>query len=121
MNKEKIISLLEAEAFNDAVPLLKEWAEVEPNSWEPWLYLSSVAMRTKNYEAGIMPFSKMVQLRPTNALASSGYFQCLCEMGAYDQAKEEMSRFKRVASPDNPDAFYVLQEQQEKAQRLGLT
>jgi len=117
--KEKVIRLLEDGNLDEAKALLDTWCEREPENWTPWILLSGIASRTDDFSLGLRSFKNLIRIRPSSAIASSGYFSCLVHADEKEFAQKEMIRFKAAANVENEMSRDVLKEQAEVLANKG--
>jgi len=118
MNIEVAKALLEKGDVDGATKLLLDVAHQNPSDVNVWLLLGAVSTRTSNWILGEQSFSKLVQLKPSSPLASSGLVQSYYELGKYDDALSEINRFRSELDFDNPDARVVLAEQDKMVEKI---
>ncbi len=116
--KSEIIKLLEESEFDSAIEKFYAWIAAEPNNWTPWVLLSGISVKISDFDLGMRAFKQMVLLRPESSIASSGYFECLFQLGHVEAAKSEMSRFAAHSDSSNTSKLVKL-EQRNKIDSLA--
>ena len=118
MMKNEIVKLLEECKYSIAIEKIESWIVSDANNWTPWVLLSGIALKTNDFELGERAFKKMVSLRPDSSIASSGYFECLFQLGDLEAAENEMIRFASN-SDSSETSKLVKMEQKEKIDSLA--
>ncbi|MGO1070270.1 tetratricopeptide repeat protein [Lysobacter sp. CA199] len=118
MDIPEIKSLLEAGAIDTARARLLELVEFDPQEVRAWLLLSGLAFRTDDWPLAEKAAAALVELRPSDGLASSALVSCLVNAGRYPHAEKEIVRFNAIADGSGPNHQVVLQEHRATLERI---
>ena len=102
--------LLVEDKIEAATSVLKSLVKSEPTNEKAWIILCGISSRTSNWKLGSESFLRLTELRPKDALASSGLVQCLIELGEIEKAHTEISRFREAADVKASGVEEVLAE-----------
>lgn len=112
------IELLESGRIAEARALLLARVEVDPGYRRGWMLLAAIALRSSDWELGRRSCGALLDMRPDHAIWSSGLVDCLCELGQYRLALEEIDRFMSVVRVDSASARPVIEEHRQRREWL---
>lgn len=118
MTIKKAKRLLELGDIESARQHLLQLADDHQDDASIWLLLSGIASRTEDWELGRISFGKLVEIRPSSGLASSGLVQCLYKLRRYDEAINEIDRFAGIANRHDETDCAVLEEHNNVRKRI---
>jgi len=125
MNEKKVISdalkFLESNDIKSGKDLLLKVVETNPSNVSAWKVLCGIAIRTSDWDLGILSFKQLAELIPNSCLASSGLVKCYMENGESQKAIDEINRFKLNSNfTDDEETKIVLEEHHNIAQSIKM-
>jgi hypothetical protein len=84
--------------------------ERDPTSEVAWLFLVGIGLRSNDAELSLWALRALERLRPRDVLVASGLVDCLLQLERYDQVKDAIQTFSKIACPGMPAHDTVLEE-----------
>jgi Flp pilus assembly protein TadD len=101
------VALAQQGAFIQAVPLMRQAAELCPNSAMVHFNLGNALSALDDYEEALRCYERVTVLDPRNAQAQVRRGIALAKLGRFDDAESSFTR-AAILNPQDPDAHYNL-------------
>ena len=119
MDINEITRMLEAGDDNGARHHLLDLVRRDPASEVAWLFLVGIGFRSDDAELSLWALRALEKLRPRDVLVASGLVDCLLRLERYEEAKEVIHAFSKIACPGIPAHDTVLEEHRRALQFIN--
>lgn len=121
MSIERAKKYLESNETELAKKLLLEIIESDKKNISAILLLCGISTRTQDWNLGSDIFRTLSQIRPKDSLASSGLVQSLFNLSKFDEAIDEMNRFREATDNSTEENKIVLKEYEKIHKEIEKT
>lgn len=119
MDIDEITSMLEAGDDNAARHHLLDLVKRDPACEVAWLFLVGIGFRSDDAELSLWALRALEKLRPRDVLVASGLVDSLLRLKRYEEAKEVIHAFSKIACPGMPAHDTVLEEHRRALQFIN--
>ena len=119
MDIDEITSMLEAGDDNAARHHLLDLVKRDPACEVAWLFLVGIGFRSDDAELSLWALRALEKLRPRDVLVASGLVDSLLRLKRYEEAKEVIHAFSKIACPGMPAHGTVLEEHRRALQFIN--
>ncbi|MDA3307471.1 MULTISPECIES: hypothetical protein [Stenotrophomonas] len=119
MDINEITKMLEAGDDNGARDHLLNLVKRDPACDAAWLFLVGIGFRSDDAELSLWALRGLEKLRPHDVLVASGLVDCLLRLERYEEVKEVIHAFSKVARPGMPAHDTVLEEHRKALQFIN--
>ena len=119
MDIDEITSMLEAGEDNAARHHLLDLVKRDPACEVAWLFLVGIGFRSDDAELSLWALRALEKLRPRDVLVASGLVDSLLRLKRYEEAKEVIHAFSKIACLGMPAHDTVLEEHRRALQFIN--
>lgn len=119
MDIDEITSMLEAGDDNAARHHLLDLVKRDPACEVAWLFLVGIGFRSDDAELSLWALRTLEKLRPRDVLVASGLVDSLLRLKRYEEAKEVIHAFSKIACLGMPAHDTVLEEHRRALQFIN--
>jgi TonB family protein len=101
------IQLIQENRCEDALKILSELTQKNPNDSQAWFYLGVASVKTKRVKTGSDALRKSIDLDSSFAPAHTFLSDALLQLGALAEAAREAEQASQL-DPTDPEAYYKL-------------
>src|SRR5262245_42189191 len=101
------IQLIQENRYDDALKILSELTQKNPNDSQAWFYLGVASIKTKRVKTGSDALRKSIALDSSFAAAHTNLSDALLQLGAVPEAAREAEQAIQL-DPTDPEAYYNL-------------